>query len=98
MNKISNPYAQINKKCLEDDSLSWKAKGVLCYLLSRPDNWQICVGQLVAVSIDQGHSTKSAIKELIKAGYIKRSQKKLENGRIDGYEYTIEVNNEPITN
>jgi hypothetical protein len=86
----SNPYAQISKKCLEDNSLSWKAKGVLCYLLSRPDNWQTYPDQLATVSTDQEHSTRSAIKELIKAGYIKRSRLQCEaDGRFQGFEYVI---------
>jgi len=86
----SNPYAQISKKCLEDNSLSWKAKGVLCYLLSRPDNWRTYPDQLATVSTDQEHSTRSAIKELIKAGYIKRSRLQCEDdGRFQGFEYII---------
>jgi hypothetical protein len=86
----SNPYAQISKKCLEDNSLSWKAKGVLCYLLSRPDNWRTYPEQLATVSTDQEHSTRSAIKELIEAGYIKRSRLQCEdNGRFQGFEYII---------
>ena len=86
----SNPYAQISKKCLEDNLLSWKAKGVLCYLLSRPDNWRTYPYQLATVSTDQEHSTRSAVKELIKAGYIKRSRLQCEaDGRFQGFEYII---------
>ncbi len=39
VNKRSNPYVVIDKTALNDDRLSWKAKGVLCYLLSLPDDW-----------------------------------------------------------
>ena len=34
-----NPYVIINKQVFEDPSISLKAKGVIGYLLSKPDNW-----------------------------------------------------------
>ena len=91
-----NPYAQINKRVLEDDRLSWKAKGVLCYLLSRPDNWKTHVNQLVTVSTDQETSTRTAIAELIKAGYIQRFRRTNAKGVITAWQYVI--SEDPVEN
>ncbi|MCU5830256.1 replication protein, partial [Clostridioides difficile] len=38
-----NPYVVLNKTCLEDVKLSWQAKGLHSYLISKPDHWKIYV-------------------------------------------------------
>jgi hypothetical protein len=35
--KKRHPYAQIDKTPLLDTRLSWKARGILAYLLTKPD-------------------------------------------------------------
>mgnify|MGYP001610562000 CR=1 FL=1 len=37
-NKV-NDFTLIHNKILRDTRLSWKARGILCYLLSLPDDW-----------------------------------------------------------
>lgn len=83
-------YSVINNTGLKDSSLSWGAKGLLTYLLSLPNDWQIKAEHLKKVSVDGRDSTSSKIKELIKQGYITRSEKmKIKNGRWTGYDYTV---------
>ncbi|MBT6321856.1 MAG: hypothetical protein HOJ31_06690 [Anaerolineae bacterium] len=65
-----NPYVIVNKTFVENPLLSWKAKGLLLYLLSRPDNWTVQIGDLVKRSTDGQHAVKSILKELIDAGHI----------------------------
>ena len=36
-----NGYTKISNQLIEDSRLSWKAKGILCYLMSRPDGWKV---------------------------------------------------------
>lgn len=69
----SNPYVILNKSFLEDAKLSAKAKGILAYLLSRPDNWETRTEQLIAVMRDGRDSILSGLTELEKAGYFERS-------------------------
>lgn len=87
----SNPYVMLNKTCLHDDQLSWKAKGLHSYLLSLPDNWKIYIADLKNRSKDGKHSTSNTIKELIDAGYVKRIAKrdKETNKFIGGFEYEV---------
>lgn len=83
-----NPYVMINKTPLNDDCLSWKAKGLLSYLLSLPDDWAINIEDLKKRSKDGKDGTTAGIKELMKAGYITRDRKRIE-GKFKGYDYTV---------
>jgi len=87
--KRENPWVQIDKRTLDDERLSWKAKGILSYLLTRPDDWTVRPSQLQTVSTDGRHATYSALEELHEADYIEKRQKRDENGHFDGYEYVV---------
>lgn len=83
-----NPYVMLNKEFLDNDKLSWKAKGLLTYLLSKPDDWRIIISDLIKKSTDGRDCVYSIIKELIKEGYIIRKSNR-ENGKYSGLEYII---------
>lgn len=87
--KKENPFVTIDKTCLKDDRLSWKAKGLLCYLLSLPDDWDIYVSELINHASDGRDSTAAGLRELIKYGYAVREQDRDEEGKIRGYIYQI---------
>ena len=97
--KKENPYVMIDKTCLKDERLSWKAKGLLCYLLSLPDDWEIYVSELQSHASDGRDSTAAGLRELIKFGYAKRYRNRDEKGKLRGciyqiYEMPIEVESE----
>lgn len=88
----SNPYVMLNKSVLENPKLSWEAKGLWGYLMSRPDNWKISVPQLSKIYEGKGGGEKaiySILNELIKEGYCTRIQTKGKDGCFNSYEYTI---------
>lgn len=68
--KQSN-FVAIDNRILEDPDLSWKAKGLLSYLLSRPDNWQVRVSDLVNRSTTGRDGIYSILKELKALGYAR---------------------------
>lgn len=84
-----NPYVMINKAALQDPNLSWKAKGLLAYLLSLPDDWQIYESELVNHAKDGRDGTRAAIKELVDAGFIHRKRLRDEKGHLKNYEYSV---------
>lgn len=84
-----NPYLMMNKYGLQDKNLSWKAKGILAYLLSLPDDWQIYETEITEHSSDGIKATRSGIKELIDAGYIQRERLRNDEGKFSGYEYRV---------
>lgn len=97
VNKRENPYLMVDKTGLNDVRLSWKAKGILCYLLSLPDDWQVYVSELKNHASDGRDSTATAIKELLKFGYCFRKINRNEKGQIRGFIYNVfEVPNEQL--
>lgn len=82
-------YVVMNKEALENVNLSWKAKGLLAYLLSLPDDWKIYVEELQSHSKDGRDSTAAALKELIEAKYIKRVQLRGSHGKFGVYQYIV---------
>lgn len=84
-----NPYVMLNKTCINDVRLSWKAKGILGYLLSLPDDWQIYQTELVKHSADGIKSLASGLKELENYGYLKKEYLRNEKGQFIGYNYSV---------
>lgn len=83
-----NPYVMILREIFEDKEISPKAKGVLGYLLSRPDHWTFYHHQLQeALNVGETY-LNSAIEELINAGYARRSRAR-DKGKFDNYHYEI---------
>lgn len=70
--KRENPFVMIDHRPLNDDNLSWQAKGLLAYLLSKPDNWTVIVADLVKRATNGRDSVNSILKELEQKGYIER--------------------------
>lgn len=77
-----NPYVMIDKRPLENPFLSWKAKGLLAYLLSRPDDWEIILGDLINRSTDGESAVRSALKELREIGHVRYSGRVRESGQV----------------
>lgn len=85
----NHPYTTIDNTSINDKRLTPKAKGILLYLISKPDNWYINLPNLVSAFAGGKWSIRSGIKELIKFGYIIRSQARKENGRFSHYDYLV---------
>jgi hypothetical protein len=84
-----NPYAQIDKAMLNNSDISLKAKGLLSILLSKPDDWETIIENLVNTSLDGWDSVKSGLRELENYGYIIRRRIRDEKGVITGSETLV---------
>ena len=94
--KREHNYTVISNKVYEKNQLSWQAMGLLGYLLTKPDNWQVMVAELVNVTKDTKKPTGregiyNIINELKEKGFI--SVRKNSDGSTD---YT--VYDEPFQN
>ncbi len=77
-----DPWTAIPNAVLEDTRLSWKARGMLCYMLSRPDHWEFHLKHLATLSVkDAEKAVKSAFKELVEIGYARLEYKRSDDGR-----------------
>ena len=88
--RIDGPYTVIGNEAAQDSSLSWKAKGLLIYLLSLPKDWNIRISELANHATDGYDSTKRAMDELLASGYIQRGLRvRKEDGRLGDYVYLV---------
>lgn len=79
--KHENPYVIIDKTILEDDRLTFKARGLAAYLLGKPDDWSISERHLVECGPDGAAAIRSGLKELEEAGYLKRNRRRTDDGK-----------------
>lgn len=70
--KKDSNYSVINNTGLKDERLSWKAKGILAYALTLPDDWTFHISELARHAKDGEDSLRTGFKELKKLGYVKR--------------------------
>ncbi|ARM68211.1 hypothetical protein [Staphylococcus phage IME1367_01] len=87
--KASGDFVTVHKSFVFDNNLSAKAKGILLYFLSRPDDWQIYTSEVVKHMNDGQKSINSGIQELMDNNYVHRTQKRAENGVFKGFEYLV---------
>ena len=80
--KKRNNFVMLDKGFLEDDRLSFKAKGILAYLLSKPDGWKVIVKDLVNNSADGKKAIYSGLRELKTYGYYKKEPVRDESNRV----------------
>lgn len=78
----------VDKRLSEDASLSWAARGLLIFLLGKPDNWSVSVEYLTTQSDLKRDGVRNLLSELIEKGYIVRHALR-ESGKIAGYSYTV---------
>jgi hypothetical protein len=79
----ANPYVMIDKRIIDNVELSFKAKGILVYLLSRPDGWEVNLVDLTNRSTEGLSAIKSGCKELKEMGYLKHAGIRRTDGRFE---------------
>lgn len=82
-------YTIIDNNIFRNKQLTLKAKGMICTMLSLPDNWNYSEEGLVSLSNDGISSIRSTIKELMQYGYLVRTRNRDEKGILRDYVYTI---------
>jgi hypothetical protein len=82
-------YTIVPNSVAKSPDLTWKAKGLLLYLLSLPEDWVVYKSELHNHSLDGRAATCSAFDELEKNGYILSVELRAADGRFKGCEYVI---------
>jgi hypothetical protein len=91
-----NRYLVLDQRIIDDTRLSWAARGMLAYLLSRPDNWEVRVTDLQRRGNLGRDGTYKLISDLRSTGYVEFQQTRDARGCIRGGSYIVrEIPNPP---
>jgi len=89
-----NGFTQISNSMLEDSRLSWRAKGLLSYMLSRPNNWKINKKDLLNKASEGRDAVQSVLNELKEYKYLHIYPAQREGGNLTGWVW--EYDDEPF--
>jgi hypothetical protein len=78
-------YTVVHNELIEDQSLTWKARGILVYLLSKPDHWRTTSAHLASQSPEGIYAVRAGLQQLERAGYIRRIRKQNSRGQWSTY-------------
>jgi hypothetical protein len=90
-----HPYKQVLRATFDGSGLSFEARGVLAYILMKPDDWTLHVKDIMREGSIGRDKAYSILKELIEAGYAQRIDERDEHGKFDST--TIVVHERPHT-
>ncbi len=75
-----HPFVMVSRALIDTQALSWQAKGVMVYLLSKPDDW-ITSADTIARQTGSGHyQVAGIVRELEAGGFVTRHRASLEDG------------------
>lgn len=84
----------LNNDISNDKRLSWAARGLLIYLLSKPDDWRVSVQNLINETSESGaplgrDGVYTILRQLEEAGYLRRTKANDNGGKFAGTDYTV---------
>jgi len=72
--KDSIPFTQISNALLNDAQLSFKAKGLYCFMYSKPNDWNFTASSIAKQMKDGRDSVLGAMSELKEFGWIQHTK------------------------
>jgi hypothetical protein len=78
-----HPYKSVRRATIEDPRLSWEERGLLSFLLVKPDDWEISIPALIKVGGAGKNKIYSMIAHLEELRYLERQEVR-ERGRFVG--------------
>jgi len=82
-------YAKIEASVIEDVRLSWAARGLLVYVLARPDDWRVMTKHLAKQGNLRRDGIYGLLKELRTCGYVRFVRTRNKWGCFDGGDYYV---------
>ena len=85
-------WTVIDNRILEDSRLSWEARGLLAFLLSKPDKWKVNVKHLENQAEAGRTKIRRILKELTDSGYLEYRKAQKQSGLFAGTEIVVHEN------
>lgn len=82
-------FVQIRNEWARDRRLGYKARGLLTYLHSHEDGYELSLAQIIRDSTDGKDAVKTGLEELEAAGYLTRLRGRADNGRWGETDYVL---------
>jgi len=91
---IKSAYSVVPNKTATDTNLSWEARGMLLYLYSKPEDWEVCLSDLVnqtegSRKHSRRDSCRAILKELEQNGYIQKTKQERTRGKFTGIDIQV---------
>jgi hypothetical protein len=83
-----NPYKAVRRATFEDARLTWEARGILAYLLVKPDTWEININDLWRAGDVGRDKVYRIVAHLEKYGYLERVEVR-EKGKFMRIQYLL---------
>lgn len=88
-------YTVLQNEIIRDRRLSWRARGILIYLLSQPENWKTTAAHLTSVGQEGRDAVRIALTELETVGYLRRQKHQDDRGRWSTATYVYDCPQNP---
>jgi hypothetical protein len=82
LRKRAHSYLNVPSATVADGRLSFKARGILAYLLDKPAGWDVRSVTIAADSTDGKAAVQAGLRELAWAGYYRIERRRLRDGRL----------------
>jgi hypothetical protein len=82
LRKRARSYLHVPSATVTDAQLSFKARGILAYLLDKPAGWDVRSVAIAADSPDGKAAVQAGLRECARAGYYRIERRRLLDGRL----------------
>lgn len=77
---VRKDFTVVHNTFINDFDVDWDGKGMLLFMMSKPDYWKFSIKGLAKNTKSGEHKVSSILKALKKAGYLKMQRERCENG------------------
>ena len=89
--RLESNFSVISNAVIRDSRLSYRARGVLLEILSRPDNWRVSGDSLARSGKEGRDAILTALKELRDCGYIRMVKVRNDDGTFETTNYVFDT-------
>jgi hypothetical protein len=95
--RAESNFSVISNAVIRDSRLSYRARGILLEILSRPDNWRVSADSLARSGNEGRHAILTALKELRAVGYMRTEKRRNPQGHFETVSIVYDTPNYVVT-